>query len=125
MNFKKEIKRISKLCVQDILLDPDALQLLKSFLQERSNGDKSLIQIYIELFEKCKVYLNQSGAISREQFEELCDLGLPFDIEYGKFDIISKGDGNCLKLIMEELVKKIELQKEIDDFHKELLRDIN
>lgn len=115
------------MCVRDILSDPNALEILKTFLQKYSSGgDKALIKLYIELYEKCKEYLNHSNGISKEQFEELVDLGLPYEIEYGKLDMITKGDTkDCIQLIMDQLIKNIEIQKEYDQFRRQLAQDIN
>lgn len=127
MNSKTEIKRINNMCVQDILSDRNALEMLKTFLQKYSSGgDKALIKLYIELYEKCKEYLNHSNGILKEQFEELCDLGLPYEIEYGKLDMITRGDTkDCIHLIMDQLIKNIEIQKEYDQFRRQLAQNIN
>lgn len=123
MSAKLELRRLINLNIQHTLADKNALEMLKSFLQKRSNGDKSLIELYIELFEKCSTYLKQSPEITKEQLEELCDMGLPYDIETGKLNMISRGDAKtCARLILEEVCKKIETQQEYEEFRNDLLK---
>lgn len=118
-----EIQRLLTLNMKDMLNDSRALEMLKTFLKNRLNGDRNLIQLYVEIFEKCQEFSKQTPEISITQFEELCDLGLPYDIEYGKLKMIVGGDGvECKDLILTQLYRKIEAQKEYEAFRKDLLK---
>jgi len=80
----EEVQRIYTLTnsVQQTLLDGDARRLLHRYLELHRSGDKNEVEQYLDVYEKCDEYLQEDQrAFTQDEIDELCDLGLPFDLE--------------------------------------------
>ncbi|KAL7727506.1 hypothetical protein ACLKA6_002127 [Drosophila palustris] len=80
----EEVQRIYTLTnsVQQTLLDSDARRLLHRFLELNRSGDKSEVEQYLDIYEKCVEYLQEDQrTFTQDEIDELCDLGLPYDLE--------------------------------------------
>lgn len=80
----EEVQRIFTLTnsVQQTLLDADAKKLLRRYLEQNRSGDKNEVEQNLDIYEKCDEYLQEDQrTFTQDAVYELCDLGLPYDLE--------------------------------------------
>ncbi|XP_013118580.1 uncharacterized protein LOC106095783 [Stomoxys calcitrans] len=113
----EEVERIYYLTAQATLIDRAAVKLFKSFLKQKSCGDKSLAEQYLEVYELCGEYMKPHvNVITLDELDELVDLGLPRQLERELHEQIVTGDSDkitrCLFRIQGTLRNEIELTEE-------------
>ncbi|XP_016980855.1 uncharacterized protein LOC108045897 [Drosophila rhopaloa] len=78
-----EVQRIYTLSnsVHETLLDEEATKLFRKFMESRRSGDKNEAEQYLEIYEKCALFLaDTQHTITHDGVNELVDLGLPYDL---------------------------------------------
>ncbi|XP_016980854.1 uncharacterized protein LOC108045896 [Drosophila rhopaloa] len=90
-----EVQRIYTLSnsVHETLLDKDATTLLSNYMKSRRSGDKNEAEQYLEIYEKCALFLaDTQHTFTRDEVDELVDLGLPYDMERDLISRMLSGD---------------------------------
>lgn len=127
---EEEVKRIYQLNVQATLIDRQALNLLKSFVQQSRCGDKSTTEQLLEVYEQCGKYMMANVSIvTLDELDELCEMGLPYHLEKTLHEQIKTGDSDnitrCLFRIQGDLRNEIEMSEEYKDFKDAILKKLN
>ncbi|XP_030369866.1 uncharacterized protein LOC115620656 [Scaptodrosophila lebanonensis] len=127
----EEVRRIYRLAnsVRETLLDSEASRLLRQFMTLHRSGDRSEAEQYLDIYEKCSEFLKEDQhTFAQNNIEELCDLGLPYDLEQDMTRRMLNGQQTDIKLglnrIQGKCCKEIEVSQNFDDFKKAILKKL-
>ncbi|XP_030564058.1 uncharacterized protein LOC115764904 isoform X2 [Drosophila novamexicana] len=123
-----EVQRIYTLTnsVHQTLLDSAAAMLLRRYLELQRAGDKNETEQYLDIYEKCAEFLQEEQrTFTQDEIDELCDLGLAYDLEQDLTRRTRNGQASEIKLglyrIQGKCRNEIEASSDFQDFRNAIL----
>ncbi|EDV91035.1 uncharacterized protein LOC6568077 [Drosophila grimshawi] len=124
----EEVQRIYTLTnsVQQTLLDGAATRLLHRYLELQRSGDKSEVEQFLDIYEKCDEFLQEEQrTFTQDEIDELCDLGLPYHLEQDLARRARNGQAIEIKSglcrVQGECRNEIEASSDFKDFRNAIL----